>query len=231
MAQKGIRVPDYNEETISQLERLAKLREQGVLTEAEFLAQKSQILGTAGANSGGTTPPTYPVSPAGPNTSWSNTDQARPTGPMPQQQANYWTGNATPSIAPPSVQSGRGQGYGPQVSTPAGAPPSKLPLGKYVVVLGLVLLACMLLGVFSNSNKKATSNGQISGNNTASQAGSSGNSSQPTATTIQPTQKSVAHPTLNPQEAVAATQTVSAKSAGNRPKGQVTSTRMLPRIQ
>jgi hypothetical protein len=37
--------PDPQEDTISQLERLAALKDQGILTEEEFAAQKAKILG------------------------------------------------------------------------------------------------------------------------------------------------------------------------------------------
>ena len=38
--------PPAQEDTISQLERLGALKDQGVLTEEEFQAQKAKILGT-----------------------------------------------------------------------------------------------------------------------------------------------------------------------------------------
>ena len=37
--------PDSQEDVISQLERLAALKDQGILTEEEFQAQKAKILG------------------------------------------------------------------------------------------------------------------------------------------------------------------------------------------
>ncbi|MFH8387611.1 SHOCT domain-containing protein [Kitasatospora sp. NPDC018058] len=38
--------PSSTEDTLDQLQKLAALKEQGVLTEAEFAAQKAKILGT-----------------------------------------------------------------------------------------------------------------------------------------------------------------------------------------
>ena len=38
--------PDPHEDDISQLERLGALKDQGILTEEEFQAQKAKILGT-----------------------------------------------------------------------------------------------------------------------------------------------------------------------------------------
>ena len=38
--------PDSQEDVISQLERLSALKDQGILTEQEFQAQKAKILGT-----------------------------------------------------------------------------------------------------------------------------------------------------------------------------------------
>ncbi|MFJ9770385.1 SHOCT domain-containing protein [Kitasatospora sp. NPDC101157] len=38
--------PSGNDDTIAQLQKLGALKEQGVLTEAEFAAQKAKLLGT-----------------------------------------------------------------------------------------------------------------------------------------------------------------------------------------
>ena len=44
-ALQGLAGGDGDDDRISQLERLAKLREQGALTESEFQAEKARILG------------------------------------------------------------------------------------------------------------------------------------------------------------------------------------------
>ena len=45
-AQPQQAAPDAQEDVISQLERLGALKDQGILTEEEFQAQKAKILGT-----------------------------------------------------------------------------------------------------------------------------------------------------------------------------------------
>ncbi len=44
--QQATPAPQVQEDTVSQLERLAALKDQGILTEEEFQTQKAKILGT-----------------------------------------------------------------------------------------------------------------------------------------------------------------------------------------